>query len=531
MSAVAVSPRRDLTGLEGVRPAASSPARLRVSTRRRRVLAALVTAGIGTVALGFVPGLQGAWWATAGIAVVAAAYVALLAHVRALAGRREWDLATADPVDGWRWEEWEVRLSEDDAGTELAASPTGTATLGRWALARFAASYAVGWLLTPVVVIAEQIAGGARADSRRRLWLEQLLRLQAYGRQQSVKALSLSIVASAGVTSLGAFASSASAAGLPSAGIAAAADTHYTVRAGDTLASIAARFGTTYQALAAANGISNPNLIYVGQVLVIASAPASGGAGSSGSTYTVRAGDTLASIAARFGTSYQTLASINGISNPNLIYVGQVLRLSGSAAPDPAPAPAHPSSGDTYTVEAGDTLASIAARFATTYQTLASINGISNPNFIYVGEVLRLSGSAPAQAPAPAPDPAPAPASSAQATAVRVALAQVGKPYAWGGAGPDSFDCSGLVMYAYAAAGISLPHYTVSQYDDTTRISESQLEPGDLVFYDTGGGAQPGHVAMYIGNGDVVSANNYGTYVQTQPLSWDGTIMGYGRVG
>jgi LysM repeat protein len=527
---VVMSPRQDSLGSEeGAPPAAGRP-QLGVSIRRRRVLAALIGAGVVTFGAGFVPGARAAWWGTGGVAVLAVTYMALLAHVRSLAARREWDLATADPVEGWRWEEWEVRVASESDSAD--AGGPATATLGRWALARFVAAYMVSWLLTPVIIVAEQIAGGARADSRRRLWLEHLLRLQAYGRQQSVKALSLSLVASAGVASLGPLAASASAAGMPATGIAAAASTstHYTVQAGDTLGSIAAKFGTTFGALAAANGISDPNLIYVGQVLVIAGAPAGGSAG--GSTYTVRAGDTLGSIAAKFGTSYQALASLNHISDPNYIYVGQVLNLSGSGGETGGGTPA--ASSGSYTVRAGDTLGSIAAEFGTSYQALASLNHISDPNYIYVGEVLKVSGSsdpAPAPTPTPTPTPAPTPPSTAQAVAVRTALAQVGKPYEWGGAGPDAFDCSGLVMYAYAAAGISLPHYTVAQYDATGRISESQLEPGDLVFYDTGDGAQPGHVAMYIGNGDVVSANTFGTNVQTQPLSWDGAIMGFGRVG
>jgi cell wall-associated NlpC family hydrolase len=113
---------------------------------------------------------------------------------------------------------------------------------------------------------------------------------------------------------------------------------------------------------------------------------------------------------------------------------------------------------------------------------------------------------------------------------VRVALEQLGKPYVFGGSGPSAYDCSGLVTYAYAAAGVSLFHYTVDQFDDTAPISESQLLPGDLVFYNTGAGAQPGHVAMYIGGGSVVASNHQGTNVQTQSISWDGTIMGFRRV-
>ena len=110
------------------------------------------------------------------------------------------------------------------------------------------------------------------------------------------------------------------------------------------------------------------------------------------------------------------------------------------------------------------------------------------------------------------------------------ALAQLGKPYQWAGSGPSSFDCSGLVMYAWAHAGVSLPHYSVAQYDDTARISESELRPGDLVFYDTGSGAQPGHVTIYIGGGEVVTADSPGTVVKIVPITWDGTPMGFGRV-
>lgn len=97
-------------------------------------------------------------------------------------------------------------------------------------------------------------------------------------------------------------------------------------------------------------------------------------------TYTVQSGDTLSSIAAKFGTNYQALASLNGISNPNLIYVGQVLRVNGSA-----------STGSVYyTVRAGDSLSAIASRYGTSYQSIAALNGLSNPNLIYAGQTLKI---------------------------------------------------------------------------------------------------------------------------------------------
>lgn len=95
-------------------------------------------------------------------------------------------------------------------------------------------------------------------------------------------------------------------------------------------------------------------------------------------TYTVRYGDTLSGIAAKYGTSYQALALLNGISNPNYLSVGQVLRVSGSAQ----------SGYVYYTVRSGDNLSSIAARYGTTYSRIAYLSGLSNPNWIYPGQKL-----------------------------------------------------------------------------------------------------------------------------------------------
>ena len=105
--------------------------------------------------------------------------------------------------------------------------------------------------------------------------------------------------------------------------------------------------------------------------------------------------------------------------------------------------------------------------------------------------------------------------SAAASAAVQAAESRVGDPYVWGAAGPGEFDCSGLVMWAYAQAGVYLPHYSGSQYDDTVQIPMSDLEPGDLVFP-----ADPGdHVAMYIGNGEIVQAPYTGADVQIIPLN------------
>jgi LysM repeat protein len=317
----------------------------------------------------------------------------------------------------------------------------------------------------------------------------------------------------------------------------------YTVVAGDTLGTIATRYGTTVATLAALNHLANPNLIYVGQVLLVPAGsliPAGyqGGGPSwgspAGSTHTVVAGDTLGAIAAHYGTTMATLAALNHLTNPNLIYVGQVLVLAGGAGslapPSSTPPSSNGASGGTYRVARGDTLGAIATRHGTTVAALAALNHLADPNLLYVGQVLEMTpGPAPApvttHAPAPAPDP---PIRSA--VAVEVARQQIGKPYRYAGAGPFNFDCSGLVMYAWAAAGVSLPHYSVAQYAATRRITAGQLQPGDLIFYDTGAGAQPGHVSIYIGNGEMITADSPGTVVRIERIDWDGIPMGYGRV-
>jgi cell wall-associated NlpC family hydrolase len=131
----------------------------------------------------------------------------------------------------------------------------------------------------------------------------------------------------------------------------------------------------------------------------------------------------------------------------------------------------------------------------------------------------------------PSSPPPPAHVSNnAVQTAISTARAQLGKPYVWGAAGPDSFDCSGLTMYAYAAAGISLAHYTGDQWNEGRHVSESQLQPGDLVFFNTD--APLGHEGMYLGGGEFIHAPHTGTVVQIATLSgyYQDTYAGAVRV-
>lgn len=110
--------------------------------------------------------------------------------------------------------------------------------------------------------------------------------------------------------------------------------------------------------------------------------------------------------------------------------------------------------------------------------------------------------------PAPPPPPAPPPSHGA-AAALNYARAQLGKPYQWGGSGPNSFDCSGLTMMAWAAGGVSLSHFAAAQYSGTAHVAIANLQPGDLVFF----GSSLYHVGIYVGGGQMIHAPHTGAVV------------------
>jgi cell wall-associated NlpC family hydrolase len=121
------------------------------------------------------------------------------------------------------------------------------------------------------------------------------------------------------------------------------------------------------------------------------------------------------------------------------------------------------------------------------------------------------------------PIPGVSPGASA---AVNYARAQLGKPYRWGGAGPDSFDCSGLTMMAWKAGGVGLPHSSQAQYSGTTRIPLSSVQPGDLIFYYS----DIHHVAIYEGGGTIITAPRTGDVVKRASMYYT-TPVGAGRPG
>lgn len=201
----------------------------------------------------------------------------------------------------------------------------------------------------------------------------------------------------------------------------------HTVRSGDTVGGLAMLYGSTTEAIIQANGLGSNALIFRGQGLVIPvrlrpmtatptntpiviivtatedTPPAQEGGQVGSGSYVVQRGDTLSIIARRFNTTVATLVQLNGIANPNRIFVGQRLTVPGADSVTPAPvaptsvAPAQPTAvppvapaPQTYVVRPGDTLFRLAARFGVPIQRLADVNGIFNYNLIFIGQVLTI---------------------------------------------------------------------------------------------------------------------------------------------
>ena len=221
-------------------------------------------------------------------------------------------------------------------------------------------------------------------------------------------------------------------------------------------------------------------------------------------TYTVRSGDGWWIIAQRTGVSMSTLQSLNGMTAATMLHPGMVLKTSGTASPAPTPS----TSGSTYTVLAGDGWWIISYRTGVSASVLQSINGMTSSTMLHPGMVLKTASVSSQSAPAPAPAPAPA-SKQAAVDYVRSAVQDPSSYYLWGGNGPYGFDCSGLTQQAMAKAGISIPRRAGDQYlAAKSYVPISQAQPGDLVFYANQSTGRIYHVAMYMGGGQLAHALN-----------------------
>jgi LysM repeat protein len=330
-----------------------------VVIRRRRVLSVVLSAAALFTLVGAVPGMRALWWAAAALGLLAVGYLALVARISHLQERREMARAfgQVDVAGEFDWQElgWELELATraDDADGVVVPVELGNRELGHFLLA-----YALGWMLTPVVTMIRLFRHDLGRVKRHGL-AGRIVALQQYGRSRSLRLLTVGAAATVGITGVSgmagnAFASPgivASAGPARAPGVLAAPESAatYTVQPGDTLYRIAARYHTTAAALAATNHVANPNLILVGQVLAVpggtAGAGAAGGAhtvGAGVAVYSVRSGDTLGAIAARYKTTVAALVAANHLANPNLIRVGQSLSIPGGTAVPAAPGAAAP---------------------------------------------------------------------------------------------------------------------------------------------------------------------------------------------
>lgn len=334
------------------------------------------------------------------------------------------------------------------------------------------------------------------------------------------------------------------------------ASSAYTVKPGDSLWKIANAHGVSVANLKTWNGLTN-DTIFPNQTLKVRadegskpnngnhttqtkpsqndSKPASPPT-SMTTTYTVKSGDTLSGIAAKYKTTVGALQRLNNIPS-HLIYPGQQLKVDGvppvttppttskptekpntSVKPESKPESVTPAPTGTYTVVAGDTLSQIANRHGVTVTQLTNWNQLTS-TMIYVGQVLKIENRLVESQPNKPPVITNPPVQSGSATVqkiVNTAMSFQGTPYVWGGSSPTGFDCSGFIFYIYNQADIKVPRTNVVGFDARSyEISAPQV--GDLVFFKNTYQAGISHAGIYIGNNQFIHAG--GDRVQVSSLN------------
>jgi LysM repeat protein len=297
----------------------------------------------------------------------------------------------------------------------------------------------------------------------------------------------------------------------------------YAVKPGDSLIGIARRVNVSLDELLQVNGFVKSSVIHPGRTIklpdnavVQAGAPETGA--SAPTTYLVKSGDSLIAIARRSGITLAELLDVNGFVKSTVIHPGRTIKLpagatmpqatavlatsisatssSSSDAQTPAPGDELP----TYTIQAGDSLTRIASKAQVSLEDLLKVNGFAKSTVIHPKQVIKL----PAGAATP---------STRVQSMIAFAVSQIGKPYLFGSAGPNSYDCSGLVRASFSKVGVKVPHQSQALAALGTPVDwrNTSIQPGDLVFTaNSSSGGRIGHVAIAISATEVVEALSAG---------------------
>jgi len=259
----------------------------------------------------------------------------------------------------------------------------------------------------------------------------------------------------------------------------------------------------------------------------VASARTSVATATSGLTYVVARNDSLSGIASKTKVKFKDLLAVNGFKATSVILPGQVIKLPDTAvvvavSTNNAPAVAAQVgvSGSTYTVVKNDSLSGIALKAKVSLSSFLAVNGFKKTSVIVPGQIVKLPAGAII-----ASTPAATAGTNAVPSRLQVVLdfarAQIGKPYAFGKAGPTSYDCSGLTLAAFAQVKVSLPHQSLAQSKLGSAVDwrVTGVQAGDLVFtFSTKNQSQIGHVGIAISATQWIEAPYTGGVVRISAL-------------
>jgi LysM repeat protein len=318
--------------------------------------------------------------------------------------------------------------------------------------------------------------------------------------------------------------------------------TTYVVVAGDFLAGIAAKLGVSLPQLLTANNLTPKSVILPGDKLIAPAgatspspAPTSTSPSAGSLVHTVKSGEFLGSIASLHKVTLADLLAVNNLTVKSLILPGQQLSLPANAVPTPNDAAATPpaaASALTHTVKSGDFLAGIAKLYKVSLPDLLAVNKLTAKSLILPGAKLALPpGAVLPVAVSTAADIVAAP--GPQGTVVAFAYAQLGKPYRFFTAGPNTFDCSGLTMAAYAQIGIQLVHHSATQATMGTAVDfwNEPIKAGDLIFMATHGNPNEiTHVGIAVDGTHWIHAPKPGDVVRLAPIPPKGILTSVKRL-